>query len=80
MGIWIIWLIVAAALGVAELVTMTLALGLIAVGAVAAAGVGAAGGNEALQFGAQMPTLSPASIPAASSPMATASTSASSCW
>lgn len=52
MGIWIIWLIVAAALGVAELVTMTLALGLIAVGAVAAAGVGAAGGNEALQFGA----------------------------
>jgi membrane protein implicated in regulation of membrane protease activity len=52
MGIWIIWLIVAAALGVAELVTMTLALGLIAVGAVAAAGVGAAGGNGALQFGA----------------------------
>ena len=40
MGIWIVWLIVAAVLGVAELVTMTLALGLIAVGAVAAAGVG----------------------------------------
>src|SRR6266536_1586006 len=52
MGIWIVWLIVAAALGVAELVTMTLALGLIAVGALAAAGVGAAGGNVALQFGA----------------------------
>ena len=52
MGIWIVWLIVAAVLGVAELVTMTLALGLIAVGAVAAAGVGAAGGNGALQFGA----------------------------
>ncbi len=52
MGIWIVWLIVAAALGVAELLTMTLALGLIAVGAVAAAGVGAAGGNVALQFGA----------------------------
>jgi membrane protein implicated in regulation of membrane protease activity len=52
MGIWIVWLIVAAVLGVAELVTMTLALGLIAVGAVAAAGVGAAGGNGALQFAA----------------------------
>ncbi len=52
MGIWIVWLIVAAVLGVAELVTMTLALGLIAVGALAAAGVGAAGGNGALQFGA----------------------------
>src|ERR1022692_1069137 len=52
MGIWIVWLIAAAVLGVAELVTMTLALGLIAVGAVAAAGVGAAGGNGVLQFGA----------------------------
>ena len=51
-GIWIVWLIVAAALGVAELVTMTLALGLIAVGALAAAGVGAVGGNGFLQFGA----------------------------
>jgi membrane protein implicated in regulation of membrane protease activity len=52
MGIWIVWLIVAAVLGVAELVTMTLALGLIAVGAVVAAGVGAAGGGGVLQFGA----------------------------
>ena len=38
-----LWLIVAAVLGVAEVVTMTLALGLIAVAAVAAAGVGAVG-------------------------------------
>jgi membrane protein implicated in regulation of membrane protease activity len=38
---WIIWLIVAAVLGVAELLTTTLALGLIAVAAVVAAVVGA---------------------------------------
>lgn len=38
---WIIWLIVAAVLGVAELVTMTFAFGLIAVAAVVAAVVGA---------------------------------------
>ena len=38
---WIVWLIVAAVLGVAELVTMTFALGLIAVGACVAAGVAA---------------------------------------
>ena len=52
MGIWIIWLIVAAVLGVAEVVTATLAFGLIAVAALVGAGVGAAGGNVALQFGA----------------------------
>ena len=40
MGSWVIWLIVAAALGVAELLTVTLALGLLAVAAVAAAGLG----------------------------------------
>ena len=40
---WIIWLIVAAVLGVAEVVTVTLALGLLAVAAVAAAVVSAAG-------------------------------------
>jgi membrane protein implicated in regulation of membrane protease activity len=39
---WIVWLIVAAVLGVAELLTTTLALGLIAVAAVVAAVVGAA--------------------------------------
>jgi membrane protein implicated in regulation of membrane protease activity len=38
---WIIWLIVAAVLGVAELVTMTFAFGIIAVAAVVAAVVGA---------------------------------------
>jgi membrane protein implicated in regulation of membrane protease activity len=40
---WIVWLIVAAVLGVAELVTFTFALGLIAVGACVAAAVAAAG-------------------------------------
>jgi membrane protein implicated in regulation of membrane protease activity len=38
---WIVWLIVAAVLGVAELLTTTLAFGLIAVAAIAAAVVGA---------------------------------------
>ncbi len=41
MGSWIVWLIVAAVLGVAELLTTTLAFGLIAVAAVVAAVVGA---------------------------------------
>jgi len=40
---WIVWLIVAALLGVAELMTTTFALGIIAVGALVAAGVGAMG-------------------------------------
>ena len=39
---WIVWLIVAAVLGVAELATTTFALGLIAVGACVAAAVAAA--------------------------------------
>ncbi len=39
---WIVWLIVAAVLGVAELLTTTLAFGLIAVAAVVAAVVGVA--------------------------------------
>ncbi len=38
---WILWLIVAAVLGLAELMTTTFALGIIAVGALVAAGVGA---------------------------------------
>jgi membrane protein implicated in regulation of membrane protease activity len=50
MGIWIAWLILAAVLGVAELVTMTLALGLIAVGALVAAGAAAAGAGGIVQF------------------------------
>jgi membrane protein implicated in regulation of membrane protease activity len=41
MTAWIVWLIVAAVLGVAELLTTTLAFGLIAVAALAAAAVGA---------------------------------------
>jgi membrane protein implicated in regulation of membrane protease activity len=41
MMIWILWLIVAAVLGVAELLTTTLAFGVIAVAAVVAAAVGA---------------------------------------
>ena len=40
---WIVWLIVAAVLGVAELVTFTFALGIIAVGACVAAGAAALG-------------------------------------
>lgn len=38
---WIVWLIVAAVLGAAELMTTTLALGIIAIGALVAAVVGA---------------------------------------
>lgn len=45
---WIIWLIVAAAFGVAELLTTTFALGIIAVAALVAAGVG--GVHAALPF------------------------------
>jgi len=52
MGIWVIWLIVAAVLGLVEIVTTTLAFGLIAVAALVGAGVGFAGGDLALQFGA----------------------------
>jgi membrane protein implicated in regulation of membrane protease activity len=52
MGTWIIWLIVAAALGAAEIMTATLAFGLVAISAFVAASVGFAGGNGALQFGA----------------------------
>jgi|SRR5215469_8301676 len=52
MGLWIIWIIVAAVLGIAEIMTTTLALGILAVAALVGAGVGFAGGNAALQFGA----------------------------
>jgi membrane protein implicated in regulation of membrane protease activity len=45
---WIVWLIVAVVLGVAELATTTFALGIIAVAALVAAGVGAL--NVALPF------------------------------
>jgi membrane protein implicated in regulation of membrane protease activity len=50
-AIWI-WLIVAAALGVAEIVTTTLAFGLVAVAALVAAVAVAAGGGAVIQLGA----------------------------
>src|SRR5215472_15099022 len=49
---WIIWLIVAAVLGVAELLTMTFAFGLIAIAAVVAAVVAAVHLDLALQLAA----------------------------
>ena len=52
MSSWVVWLIVAAVFGVTELVTVTLALGLLAVAAVAAAIVGAAGLGIAAELGA----------------------------
>jgi membrane protein implicated in regulation of membrane protease activity len=51
MGAWVIWMIVAAVLGVAELAGFTLAFGLLAVSAVAAGLVGAAGLPFAVQVG-----------------------------
>jgi membrane protein implicated in regulation of membrane protease activity len=51
-GPWVIWLIIAAVLGFVEIMTTTLAFGLVAVGALVAAVTGAVGGNAALQFGA----------------------------
>jgi membrane protein implicated in regulation of membrane protease activity len=51
-GTWIIWLIIAAVLGAVEIVTVTLAFGLVAVGALAAAVAGAAGAPLGAQFGA----------------------------
>jgi membrane protein implicated in regulation of membrane protease activity len=49
---WLIWLIVAALLGVAEVLTVTLAFGLLAAAAAVAAGVGAAGLPLPVQLGA----------------------------
>jgi membrane protein implicated in regulation of membrane protease activity len=46
---WVVWLLLAAVLGVAELLTLTLALGLLAVAAVAAGLSGALGLAPALQ-------------------------------
>jgi membrane protein implicated in regulation of membrane protease activity len=48
--IWIVWLIVAAALGAAEIFTGTLAFGFVAVSALVAAGAGALGLAGPLQF------------------------------
>ena len=52
MGSWIVWLVLAAVLGVAEVMTTTLAFGLIAAGAVVAAVVGVAGAGLPFQLGA----------------------------
>ncbi len=52
MGSWIAWLIVAALLGVAEVMTATLAFGLLAVAAVVAAIVGGVGLGLPFQLGA----------------------------
>ncbi|HEY1819995.1 MAG TPA: NfeD family protein [Trebonia sp.] len=52
MSTWVIWLIVAAVLGTVEIVTVTLAFGLVAAGALVAAIAGAAGGGLPVQFGA----------------------------
>jgi membrane protein implicated in regulation of membrane protease activity len=49
---WIIWLIIAAVLGTAEIATTTLAFGLLGGAALIAAGAGFLGGNAAVQFGA----------------------------
>jgi membrane protein implicated in regulation of membrane protease activity len=46
----VVWIIVAAVLGVAEIFTLTAALGLLAVGALAAAGVAALGLGPFAQF------------------------------
>ena len=50
MGVWLIWIIAAAVLVVAELLTTTLALALVAVGALAAALTSAVGGDVVLQL------------------------------
>jgi len=52
MGSWIVWLVLAAVLGVAEVLTTTLAFGLIAVSALVAAVVGALGAGLPFQLGA----------------------------
>ena len=52
MGSWIVWLVLAAALGVAEVMTTTLAFGLIAAGAAVAAVVGAVGAGVPFQVAA----------------------------
>ncbi len=52
MAAWIVWLIAAAALGLIELLTVTLSFGLIAIGALIAAVAAVAGGNLAIQLGA----------------------------
>ncbi len=52
MDTWIIWLIIAAVLGTVEVLTTTLAFGLVGAAALVAAIAGMAGGGGAVQFGA----------------------------
>ena len=52
MGSWIVWLLLAAVLGAVEVMTTTLAFGLLAVAAVVAAVVGAVGLGMPFQLGA----------------------------
>ena len=52
MGSWIVWLLLAAVLGVVEVMTTTLAFGLLAAAAVVAAVVGAVGLSLPFQLGA----------------------------
>ena len=47
----VVWIILAAVLGVAEMLTLTAALGLLSVAALAAAATAALGGDAVLQFG-----------------------------
>jgi membrane protein implicated in regulation of membrane protease activity len=51
MGTWVVWLIVAAVLGTVEVMTTTLAFGLVGIAALIAAGTGYLGAPAALQFG-----------------------------
>lgn len=51
MDTWIIWLIVAAVLGTVEIMTTTLAFGLVGLAALVAAGTGGLGAPPAVQFG-----------------------------
>lgn len=58
MEAWVVWLILAAALGVAELVTLTFALGLLSLAALAAGVAGAAG----LPLGLQVAVFAATSV------------------
>jgi membrane protein implicated in regulation of membrane protease activity len=50
MSAWVVWLIVAGALGVGEMLTLALVLGMTAAAALVASGVAAAGGGAAWQL------------------------------
>jgi membrane protein implicated in regulation of membrane protease activity len=52
MDSWIIWLILAAVLGAVEIMTTTLAFGLVGIAALIAAGAGFLGAPSVVQFGA----------------------------